>query len=89
MKKISLSKATAVVQALQETHLNHHVVSVHVVRKKQKSSVHEGKKPFSCKICDVRFTQSGISNGHISAVHEVNEPLNVTFVMQALVKKGA
>ena len=59
MKKISLSKATAVVQALHETHLNHHVVSVHV-----------GRKPFSCKICDVRFTQSGILNGHISVVHE-------------------
>ena len=26
----------------------------------------------NCKICEVRFTQSGSLNGHISAVHEVN-----------------
>ena len=58
--------------ALHETHLNPNVISVHAVRKKQKSLVHEGKKPFSCTICDVRFTQSGSLNGHISAVSEVD-----------------
>ena len=34
MKKISLSKATTVVLGLHETHLNDHVVSVHVGRNK-------------------------------------------------------
>ena len=33
MMKISLSKATAVVRALQEANLNHHIISVHVGRK--------------------------------------------------------
>ena len=33
---------------------------------------HTWMHTFSCKICDVRFTQSGSLNGYISAIHEVN-----------------
>ena len=54
-----------------------------------KSSVHEGKKPFSCKICDVRFTQSGILNGHISAVHEVNKRFKCNICDASFSQKGS
>ena len=41
------------------------------------------------KICDVRFTQSGILNGHISAVHEVNKPFKCNICDASFSQKGS
>ena len=37
-------------------------------------SVHEGKKPFKCNICDTAFSQKQKLNGHVKSVHEGMEP---------------
>ena len=34
------------------------------------ASVHEGKKPFKCSICDYTFAQKKTLTNHISSVHE-------------------
>ena len=40
--------------------------------KRHEASVHEGKKPFKCNICDVEFAQKSKLNIHIISVHEKN-----------------
>ena len=37
-------------------------------------SIHEGKKPFKCSICDYSCSEN--LNRHISSVHEVKKPFN-------------
>ena len=44
----------------QKTRLNGHM-----------ASVHDGKKPFKCEICNVAFTQK-----HMASVHEGNKSFN-------------
>ena len=39
-----------------------------------KKSVHEGKKPFECEICDVQFVLKEKLNEHIASVHEGKKP---------------
>ena len=34
------------------------------------TSVHKGKKPFKCNICDASFTRKGSLNIHMGSVHE-------------------
>ena len=34
------------------------------------ASVHEGKKPFKCDICDYRCSLKGSMKTHVSSVHE-------------------
>ena len=35
------------------------------------TSVHEGKKPFKCSICDYKCSQKGQLTKHISSNHEI------------------
>jgi KRAB domain-containing zinc finger protein len=37
-------------------------------------SVHEGKKPFKCNICDATFAKNSNMKNHFSAVHEGKKP---------------
>ena len=37
-------------------------------------SVHEGKKPHKCSICDYSFGKKGKLKRHIQSVHEKNKP---------------
>ena len=37
-------------------------------------SVHEGKKPFKCDICDANFTQKPNLKQHIESDNEGNKP---------------
>jgi uncharacterized Zn-finger protein len=39
---------------------------------KHVSTVHEGKKPFKCDICDYSFSEKGSLNKHIKSVHDGN-----------------
>ena len=38
------------------------------------SSVHEGKKHFTCSICDYKHSKQGSLAKHIASVHESKEP---------------
>ena len=38
------------------------------------SSVHERKKPFSCKICDQSFSEKGSMSKQVASVHEGKKP---------------
>ena len=38
------------------------------------ATIHEGKKPSKCDICDAKFTAKQVMNGHIATVHEGKEP---------------
>ena len=40
------------------------------------ASVHEGKKPYMCKICDTKFAAKQGLQKHISTVHAGILPLN-------------
>ena len=53
----------------------------------QISSDHQGKKKFRCEICDKSFTHVTLLGKHIIAVHEGKNPLTVTFVTKALLKR--
>ena len=37
-------------------------------------TVHEGKKPFKCNICDSSFIHKGDLNRHMNSVHEGKKP---------------
>ena len=37
-------------------------------------SVHKGKKPFICNICDASFSEKGNLKGHIESVHKGKKP---------------
>jgi len=50
------------------------------------TSVHEGKKPFKCEICDVQFGVKHGLNEHVASVHEGKNHLNVLFVKLSLIK---
>ena len=38
------------------------------------ASVHEGKKPFKCEVCDYRSSQKGGLKKHVALVHEEKIP---------------
>ena len=38
------------------------------------ATIHEGKKPFKCAICDAGFTSKHGMKKHIVAIHEGNKP---------------
>ena len=42
--------------------------------KMHKLSVHDGKKPFKCEVCDYSCSQKGHLNRHIASVHEGMKP---------------
>ena len=50
--------------------LNRHIVSDHEEKKKLIASVHEGKKPFKCEICDFRCNQKAKMTQHVLSVHQ-------------------
>ena len=37
---------------------------------KHVGTIHEGKKPFQCTICDARFGARGTLNKHVGTIHE-------------------
>ena len=37
--------------------------------KKHVESVHAGKKPFKCDICDYRFFRKSVMKSHVESVH--------------------
>ena len=37
-------------------------------------SVHEGKKPFKCDICDYNCSQKSVMNRHVASVHQEKKP---------------
>ena len=41
-----------------------------IVKKRHVTSVHEGKKPFKCDICDAKFDEKSKLKKHITSVHE-------------------
>lgn len=47
---------------------------------------HEGKKPFECRKCDVKFTQKVAVRIHMRSVHESKKHLNAIFVVRYLHK---
>ena len=49
---------------LKKRHMNRHVVSVH-----------EGKKPFKCEICDYSCSLKRTLKKHVAAVHEGEKPI--------------
>ena len=54
--------------------LNRHISINHERKKMHIASVHEGKKPFKCQICDYSCTQKTDMTHHVSFVHEKKEP---------------
>ena len=54
---------------------------------KHVASVHGGKKPFKCDICDLRCSQKGNMKTHVASVHEEKSHSNVTFVTTAVLKR--
>jgi hypothetical protein len=40
--------------------------------KKHVALVHEGKKPFQCKVCDKCFAEKSKMNKHMASFHEGN-----------------
>jgi uncharacterized Zn-finger protein len=59
MKERSLSN----VDFTQKHHLNEHI-----------ASIHKGKKPFECNICDASFARKANLNGQLASVHEGKKP---------------
>ena len=59
--------------------------------KKNIVSVHEGKKPFKCDICDYRCSQKVNMNRHVASVHEEKKPFkceicDATFTQKSSLK---
>ena len=44
--------------------------------KRHVSSVHKGKKPYQCDMCDASFAQKQQLQIHIASVHERKKPYN-------------
>ena len=42
--------------------------------KRHVASVHEGKKPFKCKVCDYKSSRQGNLNQNIISVHDEKKP---------------
>ena len=53
------------------------------------SLVHEGKKPFKCSICNVRFAQNQGLKKHIAAVHEGKKPFKCSICDDSFTQIGS
>ena len=51
-------------------------------------SVHEGKKPFACKICDASFGKKGNLKKHTESVHEGKKPFKCNECDAVFSQKG-
>ena len=51
-------------------------------------SVHEGKKPYRCSICDYNFSQKNNLKAHVESVHENVKPYNCVICNYSCLKKG-
>ena len=54
-------------------------------------TVHEGKKPYNCSICDSNFSSKGDLRRHIEAVHKEKKPhicikCDATFALKQTLK---
>ena len=56
---------------------------------KHLSTVHEGKKPFECSICDYKCSQKGPLNLHFSTIHEGKKPFNCSICDYKCSVKGS
>ena len=52
------------------------------------ASVHEGKEPFKCNICNSSFTQKGQMNGHVALVHEGKKPFKCSICDTSFAEKS-
>ena len=52
------------------------------------ASVHEGKEPFKCNICNSSFTQEGQMNGHVALVHEGKKPFKCSICDTSFAEKS-
>ena len=55
--------------------------------KKHIESVHEGKKPFTCTICNSSYTRKLSLRQHIATVHEGNKPYACTLCKSSYTRK--
>ena len=51
------------------------------------SSVHEGKKPFECRLCGMKFIQKSALMKHVSSVHKKSNPQKVPYKTQTKAPK--
>ena len=51
-------------------------------------TVHEGKKPFNCHICNYKSSGRGTLNRHIASVHEGKKPFNCSICDYNCSQKG-
>ena len=56
--------------------------------KRHLASVHEGKKPFKCDICDYICSQKMDMNRHIASVHEGKKPFKCVICDYSCSQKG-
>ena len=52
------------------------------------STLHEGKKPFNCSICDYKCSQKRNLTRHIASVHEGKKPNNCSICDYKCLKRG-
>ena len=58
-----------------------------VLLSKHMASVHDGKKPFNCSICDHKFSIKQSLTKHIASVHEGKKPYNCSICNQKFSSK--
>jgi len=65
------------------------LISVNRMNLKQHiDSIHDGKKPHKCSICDQSFSQKGHLKEHTDSVHEGKKPHKCSICGQSFSKKG-
>ena len=52
------------------------------------ASIHEGKKPFQCNICDATFVGKGGLNRHVASVHEKKKPFQCSICDSSFAEKS-
>ena len=50
-------------------------------------SVHEGKKPYLCLLCNQKFSQKSKLKGHVARIHDGNKPFSCESCGQVFTNK--